>query len=67
MPERNESSFGWIALTQQMFARGEGRVRHVDSDNAPFGREVNATSPYRWWLGFVAWVDHSVFSRPICS
>jgi hypothetical protein len=65
VPERNETSFGWLAQTQQMFARKEWRVRHVDNDNAPFGREVLATSPYRWWLGFVAWVDHTVSRRPI--
>jgi hypothetical protein len=65
VPERNETSFGWLAQTQQMFARQEWRVRHVDSDNAPFGREVMAASPYRWWLGLVAWVDHAVSRRPI--
>ena len=65
VPERNETSFGWLAQTQQMFARKEWRVRHIDSDNAPFGREVLATSPYRWWLGLVAWVDHTVSRRPI--
>ena len=65
VPERNETSFGWLAQTQQMFARGEWRVRQVDYDNAPSGREVRATSPYRWWLGLVAWVDHAVSRRPI--
>src|SRR5215471_16722233 len=34
VPERNENSFHWIAQTQQMFAQGEARVRHVDYDNA---------------------------------
>jgi hypothetical protein len=65
IPERNEDSFDWIAETQQMFARGELRVRHVDFENAPFGREVNAASPYRWWLGLVAWLDHAASGRPI--
>ncbi|HXQ80613.1 MAG TPA: hypothetical protein VN775_04820 [Opitutaceae bacterium] len=65
VPERNESSFHWIAQTQQMLARGEARVRHVDYENAPFGREVSSASPYRWWLGFVAWLDHASSGRPL--
>jgi hypothetical protein len=65
VPGRNESSFHWIAQTQQMFAQREGRVRHVDYDNAPFGREVNSSSPYRWWLGLIAWCDHMISGRPI--
>jgi hypothetical protein len=65
VPERNEGSFDWISQTQQMFAKGEARVRRVDTENVPFGREVTAASPYRWWLGFLAWVDHAVSGRPI--
>jgi hypothetical protein len=65
IPEHSESSLHWIAETQQMFAQEEWRVRHVDYDNAPFGREVSSASPYRWWLGLVAWVDHTIFGRPI--
>lgn len=48
----------WIMQTQQMFATGELRVRHVDCDNAPLGREVHWASPFRWWLGVVAWLHH---------
>jgi hypothetical protein len=65
VPERNEASLGRIAQTQQMFARREWRVHHVDYDNAPLGRAVEATSPYRWWLGLVAWVDHAISGRPV--
>jgi hypothetical protein len=65
IPERNESSFHWIAQTQQMFARGEARVRQVDYENAPFGREVSSASPYRWWLGLLAWLDHALSGRPV--
>ena len=65
VPERSEESFHWIAQTQQMFARGEWRVHHVDYDNAPMGRAVNAGSPYRWWLGLVAGIDHAVSGRPL--
>jgi hypothetical protein len=65
IPGRNEDSFHWISQTQQMFALGELRVRHVDYENAPKGRAVNSTSPYRWWLGLLAWLDHSISRRPV--
>jgi hypothetical protein len=65
VPEANEDSFHWIAQTQQMFARGEARVRHVDYENAPAGREVGSASPYRWWLGLVAWVVHKASGLPV--
>lgn len=65
VPERNSRSYEEILQTQQMFARGEWRVRHVDYDNAPEGREVHAASLYRWWLGGIAWVDHVLSDRPI--
>jgi hypothetical protein len=65
VPERNNDSYHWIAQTQQMFARKEWRVRHVDYDNAPFGREVDSSSLYRWWLGGVAKLDHLISGRPL--
>ena len=58
--EHNNDSYHWIAQTQQARARGEIRVRHVDYDNAPFGRPVDTPSPYRWWLGSVARVHQAV-------
>ena len=60
VPGRNERNFDWIAQTQQMFAGGRSRIRHVDYDNAPQGRAVNTTSPYRWWLGGLAWLDQVI-------
>jgi hypothetical protein len=65
VPERIEDSFHWIAQTQQMLARGELRVRHVDYENPPSGHGVTRASPYRWWLGVVAWMDHAASGRPI--
>jgi hypothetical protein len=65
IPERIEDSFQWIEQTQQMFAQGELRVRHVDYENPPSGHPVTWASPYRWWLGLVAWADHAVSGRPI--
>jgi hypothetical protein len=65
VPGHDNESYQWIAQTQQMLARGEARVRHVDYDNAPLGREVRSPSPYRWWLGLVAWCDQLLSGRPM--
>jgi len=64
VPEHDNASYEWLGQTQQMFARREWRVRHIDYENAPFGREVDSPSPYRWWLGMIAWLDHEVSGRP---
>ncbi len=65
VPEQNNDSTQWISQTQQMLARGEWRVRQIDYENAPFGRGVLAPSPYRWWLGLVAQIDHFLSARPL--
>jgi hypothetical protein len=65
VPEHNNPTYQWIQETQTMLARGEWRVRRVDYENAPFGRDVHAASPYRWWLAFLAWLDRGISSRPI--
>src|SRR4051812_8531446 len=64
LPEQNSSAAQWVMQTQQMLARGEWRVRQIDYENAPLGREVFTPSPYRWWLGVVAWLDHDLSNRP---
>ena len=65
VPGHDNASYEWLDRTRQMFARGEWRVRHVDYENAPYGHEVFAPSPYRWWLGLIAWLDHSLSGRPL--
>ncbi len=65
VPEHNSDSYQWVAQTQQMLASKEWRVRHVDYDNAPNGRSVFSASPYRWWLGLVALLDHTISGRPV--
>ncbi len=64
VPEQLTESYHWLAQTQRMFNRNEWRVRHIDYENAPDGRAVHTPSPYRWWLGLVAWCDHLVSGRP---
>lgn len=48
-----------------MLGGSELRVRRVESDNAPFGRVTYSPSPYRWWLGLVAWFDHIARREPL--
>lgn len=64
VPGHHNESFEWLDQTRQMFARKEWRVRQVAFENAPFGHEVFASSPYRWWLGLVAWCNHEINSSP---
>jgi hypothetical protein len=65
LPASAADTAHWVMQTQDMFARGEWRLRHVDYDNAPAGREVHWSSPVHWWLALTAWVDHLVSGRPI--
>lgn len=65
LPHGLAASQHWVLQTQQMFSRREWRVRAIDYENAPAGRSVSAASPYRWWLGFVAWCDHWLSARPL--
>jgi hypothetical protein len=64
IPDQLTASYHWLAQTQRMLNRGEARVRHIDYENAPFGRAVLIPSPYRWWLGFVAWCGHLATGAP---
>lgn len=50
---------------QQAAAAGELRLRRVDYDNAPYGREVHWSSPLRWWIELVARVDEAVTGKPL--
>ncbi|HEU5080059.1 MAG TPA: hypothetical protein VFT72_12670 [Opitutaceae bacterium] len=63
--ERNNRSYQWISETEQMFARGEWRVRRVDNENAPIGRAVFSASPYRWWLGAIAKLEQARTGLPL--
>lgn len=58
LPAGATDSCHWILQTEQMFASGESRIRRVGYDNAPAGREIHWASPYRWWIGFLAWTEH---------
>jgi hypothetical protein len=64
VPEHDNTSYEWLDQAQLMFAKKEWRVRHVDYENAPYGHDVGSASPYRWWLGTLAWLDHAVSGQP---
>jgi hypothetical protein len=57
LPESNNDAAQWVIQTQQMLAAKEWRIRRIDYENAPYGRDLTSPSPYRWWLGFVAWLE----------
>lgn len=64
-PAQNGENYQWVVQTQMMLAQGQWRLRHVDYDNAPFGRAVITPSPYRWWLATVAWCHHRMTGQPL--
>jgi hypothetical protein len=61
---QSTDGYHWVMQTQQMIATGEWRLRQVDYDNAPGGREVHWNSPLHGWLAAVAWVDHAMSGQP---
>jgi hypothetical protein len=64
-PEGGLDTLHWVMQTQAMFATGIWRIRHVDYDNAPAGREVHWASPFHWWLGLLAWSEHGLTGEPV--
>jgi hypothetical protein len=59
VPGHRDESYEWLDQAGAMIARRQIRLRHVDYENAPAGREVFSASPYRWWLGLVAAWRHA--------
>ncbi len=67
VPEHDNRSYQWIAETQQLLAGHHGRLRHIDYENAPGGRDVHSASLYRWWLATLAWVDYKITGVPLAA
>jgi len=65
LPYTGMDGYHWIMQTQQMLAGGGARIRYVDYDNAPDGREVHWASALRWWMAGLAWIDHVYTGTPI--
>lgn len=64
VPEHDSVSLSWLSLTREMLLSGESRVRRIAYENAPYGRDVYETSPYRWWLGGLTWSRHTFAGSP---
>lgn len=54
IPELQYASHQWLVQAETAAAEGRWRLRQVDYDNAPAGRETRMAAPYRWWLGLLA-------------
>ena len=59
-------SYSWIANAQESVQQNVWRLHHTHRENAPDGRDLTASSPYRWWLILVGRLDRAFDqSRPI--
>ncbi len=52
------SATNGLTRRDKCWPAGNGACATSTIENAPDGRAVFATSPYRWWLGTVAWGQH---------
>ena len=57
--------YHWVMQTQRMLAEGDLRVRQVDYDNHPYGREAHWSSSLRWWLSGLAWLWSAFGGSPM--
>ncbi|MBC2606789.1 hypothetical protein [Pelagicoccus albus] len=57
VPSGRNDELHWIMNVQQSIRDGDGRVRNVDHDNAPEGREVHWSSVYASWIRLLAGND----------
>ncbi|MBS0664378.1 MAG: hypothetical protein JSR48_14025 [Verrucomicrobia bacterium] len=64
LPDRDMDGYHWIMQAQQASAEGRWRVRHVDYDGAPDGRDVHWAAPFRWWLLDLAAIYRTISGVP---
>ncbi len=65
LPTGGADAAHWIMQTQWMLDEGASRIRQVDYDNAPDGRDVHWGSPFRWWLGLLSSIENTLSGRPM--
>jgi hypothetical protein len=65
VPGHHNASFWWIMEAQQSAAQGRLRLRHIDYDAPPDGRDIRRTAPYRWWLVAVGWLHGIIDGEPL--
>ncbi|MDQ8205391.1 hypothetical protein [Pelagicoccus sp. SDUM812003] len=64
-PGHHSPSFAWIMEAQKSVEQGAWRIRHIDYDAAPDGRDIKRTAPYRWWLISVGWLYGTIQGEPL--
>lgn len=64
-PGHHSPSLTWIIEAQLAADQGAWRLRHIDYDASPDGRDISRTAPYRWWLTSVGWLYGSVEGEPL--
>lgn len=64
LPNLGVDGYHWIMQTQRMLAGDGARIRWVDYDDAPHGREVHWSSSFRWWLAGLAWLHGKTSGAP---
>ncbi|EDY81184.1 hypothetical protein VDG1235_801 [Verrucomicrobiia bacterium DG1235] len=64
-PGHHSPSLAWIMEAQQSVEQGVWRLRHIDYDAAPDGRDISRTAPYRWWLISVGWLYATIHDEPL--
>ncbi len=65
VPGHHNPSFWWIMEAQQAARQGSLRLRHIDYDAPPAGRDIRRTSPYRWWLIAIGWLRGFMSGEPL--
>lgn len=65
LPNIGVDGYHWILQTQRMLAGDGARIRWVDYDDAPQGREVHWSSSFRWWLAGLAWLHGKASGEPL--
>lgn len=64
LPDRTGQSQQWLVQAQQALERRAWRLRHVDFDNAPYGRATHLPLLYRSWLVGLAAIDATLTGAP---
>ena len=65
VPGHHNPSFWWIMEAQLAAAHHQWRLRHINYDAPPAGRDIRRTAPYRWWLTAVGWLHARLFGESL--
>ncbi len=64
-PGHHGPSLTSIIEAQSSVEQGAWRIRHINYDAAPDGRDIERTSAYRWWLISVGWLYGTIQGEPL--